>query len=234
MKRTKKDGSAYFHQTATVRTIGGIILGISLVWWYVGISMASYYGPLIMMPIGLLLLIIGGVGYVKDSDITEEISRMMIDFDREITDSDDISKRILRHPSDVVTEAFNLSSDANYFKKTKDGSVISDLVTRSHIWFTQDSILLCARTVYVTEMNVDTKNGYSDLVEEYPFSQISSVELKEEILPITITNTKKQANIKCFRFILKGSDGTTLADLPSKNDMSMSTLCEEIERRIAR
>ena len=90
---------------------------------------------------------------------------------------EDYDHAVLRQPASLLTDGWIADGDARYFRRTKGGNVISDRFVRSHLFFTRDALLVCAREVSITEMDADTGAGYTDRTMRIPFADIRSAGL---------------------------------------------------------
>ena len=101
----KKDGTLYYRQTDFWRILGAGLMIAGVVWFYIGYSMASYYIPCIITPVGLVLFLVFSSRHVSDADMDEERAHRLTDYDASITSRGDYSRIVLRQPSDIETEA---------------------------------------------------------------------------------------------------------------------------------
>ncbi len=232
MKNPKKvkDGSLYFRQKDILRPVGAVCILVGLVWFYFGMSAASYYIPSIITPLGLVLFIVGGSKNISDNDIAEQLAHAMQDYDKVVTDRDDYSRTVLHQPAPVESTAYSFGDRATYFKRGKNSTPISDRYVGTHIFFTKEALLVAARTVSIAELGTAPDAGVADLCEVYHFSSIASARLDEHTTTVKLTNSGKALSVKWYELVLQGTDGELLR-LPVKNDMDMANLCEDINRR---
>lgn len=233
MKKKIKDGSLYFRQKDILRPIGAALMPIGLVWFYFGWSWISYILPSIMVPVGLVLFIVGGSKIISDNDIAEQLDHAMVDYDKSVTDMSGFDRVVLRQPAPVEISAYHFGEYAKYFKKGKNGTPISDLYTRSHLFFTKESIMIVSRTVSISELKETEGSGVMDTSDHIAFASIKNASLEEYNTPVTLTNTGKPLTVKWCELVLQGVDGELLR-IPAKNDMDASTLVDDINRRCGR
>lgn len=230
MKKKIKDGSLYFRQKDILRPIGAVLLPVGLVWFYFGMSILSYIIPSIIVPAGLVLFIVGGSKIISDNDIAEQMDHAMLDYDKPVTDMVGYERVVLRQPAPVEISAYSFGIDAAYFKKGKNGTVISDRFTRSHLFFTKETLICISRSVSIAELSEADGTGISDHCEHLAFSEIVSASLEAYETEVILTNTGKPAKVKWCELSVMGKDGELLR-IPTKNDMDASTMVEEINRR---
>ena len=206
---------------------------IGLVWFYFGWSWISYILPSIMVPVGLVLFIVGGSKIISDNDIAEQLDHAMLDYDKSVTDMVGYERVVLRQPAPVEISAYHFGESAKYFKKGKNGTPVSDCYTRSHLFFTKESIMIVSRTVSISELNETEGNGIMDYTDHIAFSSITNAYLDEYSTNVTLTNTGKPVTVKWCELVLNGEDEELLR-IPAKNDMDASTLVDDINRRCGR
>lgn len=229
-KNKKQMGQLYFKQSDWMRPVGGILCVASIIWYWLGFSMASYYGPIIMLPIGLILLILGGVMHVSDADVNGEVEHLLQDYDASVTNMPDFDRKVLKQPSDVVTDAYDMGQ-ASLYRRNKGSSIISNLFVRSHFFFTKDALLVCARRVSLIDMDLEDGKGAEDIGGTFAFEDITACRLEESEVSVPMANTKKSATARRCELVLLGGEQELLR-LPVHNDMDVSTLCDEVNRRI--
>lgn len=225
-----KDGSLYYHQKDILRPIGAVLLPAGLVVLYLGWSYISYIFATIAIPLGLVLFIVGSSKHIADNDVQEQIDHAMLDYDKPITDMNGFDRVVLKQPAPVEISAYSFGSDAQYFKKGKNGTLISDRITRTHFFFTKDSIMLVGRTLSVASLNETTGEGITDFSEHLALQAICSAALEEHETAVTLTNTGKPVSAKWCELVLSGEEGELLR-VPVRNDMDAANMVEDINRR---
>lgn len=231
MKKKIQDGSLYFRQRDILRPLGAVLMPVGLVWFYFGWSYLSYILPSIMVPAGLILFIVGGAKHISDNDVAEQLDHAMLDYDKSVTDMVGFDRVVLKQPSPVEISAYSFGEDAKYFKKSKNGTPVSDRYTRTHVFFTKDSVLTVGRSVSMTELNGTEGTGVADFDGQYHFSAIRSASLEQYETAVTLTNTGKPLTVKWAELVLTGDEGELLR-IPARNDMDASSLVDDINHRI--
>lgn len=229
-KKIKEDGSLFYRQRDLLRPIGLGMTVVGIIWFWIGISMASYYVPMVITPVGIILFFIGASRSISQSDLEGERDHALNDYDQAARATEHFDRLVLKQPSDVETGAYNYGEDAAYFRRGKNGTLMSDVYARTHIWFTKDGILLASRKVCLTRLN-DPDGGISDTTRLVPFTALVGATLDEHTTSVTLTNTKKTATVRWCELVLTGHDGELLR-VPAQNDMDCAGVCEEINRRI--
>ncbi len=231
MSKKIKDGSLYFRQKDIMRPLGAGLLIVGLVWFYIGMSMASYYIPCIITPLGLVLFIVGGSRHISDNDVAEQLARAMLDYDKPITDMTGYERVVLKQPSPVETAAYSFGTDAAYFKKGKNGTPISDRYTGAHFFFTRDTLMVIGRRVSMTELSEDPTTGVREFEDTYLLTGIAAT-LDEHSTTVKLSNTDKELAVKWHELVITEREGgAELLRIAVRNDMDVSDLCEEINRR---
>ena len=231
MKKKIKDGSLYFRQKDILRPIGAVLLPVGLVVLYFGWSYISYILSTIAIPTGLVLFIVGGAKNISDNDIAEQMDHAMLGYDRSVTDMKGFDRVVLKQPSPVEIGAYSFGEEAKYFKKGKNGTPISDRYTRTHMFYTKDSVLVVGRTLSLAELNEAEGRGMEDFEGQFFFSDLRAATLETYETAVTLTNTGKSATVKWCELVLTGEYGELLR-IPAKNDMDAASLVEDISRRI--
>lgn len=232
MKKKIKDGSLYFRQKDILRPLGAVLMPIGLVWYYFGWSYLSYILPSIMVPAGLVMFIIGGAKHISDNDIAEQVEHAMLDYDKSVTDRAGFDRVVLKQPAPLEMCAYSFGADAGYFKKGKNGTLISDRYTRTHIFYTKDSLLVVGRTVSIADLDESKGIGREDFDIQIPFSSIRQAALEPHETTVSLTNTGKATVAKWCELVLTGEEGELLR-IPVQNDMDAASLVEDIQHRIA-
>ena len=229
-KSLQKDGARYYRQTDFWRLLGAGLMIVGVVWFYFGFSMASYYVPCVITPVGLVLFLVFSTKHISDNDMEEERDHRLEGYDKSITDRNDYSRLVLRQPSDVETETYRMDSTATYFKRGKNSTPVSDKYVKTHFFFTADALLVVSRELSLTVPREEERAAV-DTELLLPYTELVSAELCEQTGIVTLTNTKKPASVKWMELVISGQAGELLR-LPVKNDMDTSTLCDELNRKI--
>ena len=230
MKKQIKDGSLYYRQKDILRPIGAVLMPVGLVWFYLGWSYLSYILPSIMLPAGLILFIVGGSKTISDNDMTELMDHALLDYDKPVTEMPGYERIVLKQPVPVEISAYSFGKDATYFKKGKNGTPISDRMTRTHVFYMKDGVILIGRTLSIASLNEATGEGITDFTHTFSFGEITSASLDVYETPVTLSNTGKVTTVKWCELSITGEDGELLR-IPVKNDMDASNLCDFLNRR---
>lgn len=230
MKKKIKDGSLYFHQKDILRPIGAVLLPAGLVVLYLGWSYISYILATIAIPVGLVMFIVGSSKHISDNDVQEQIDHAMLDYDKPVTDMNGYERTVLKQPSPVEITAYSFGEDARYFKKGKNGTPISDRITRTHIFFTKESMILVSRTLSLATLNETTGEGITEFLEHIPFESVTSAALEPHESAVTLTNTGKSLTVKWCEMVVNGAEGE-LIRIPVRNDMDAADTVEHLNRR---
>jgi hypothetical protein len=232
MKKKIKDGSLYFRQKDILRPIGAVLLPVGLVVVYLTWGILFILGALASVA-GLVMFIVGGAKYISDNDVAEQIDHAMQDYDRSVTDMAGYERIVLKQPAPLEITAYSFGEDAKYFKRGKNSTPISDRLTRTHIFYTKDTLLVVGRTLSLTELNEATGEGITDFEEQLLLTGITSASLENYETTVTLTNTEKPLTVKWCELVLMGAEGELLR-IPAKNDMDAAGLVEDIRIRAER
>jgi hypothetical protein len=224
-----KDGSLYYHQRDILRPVGAVMLPVGLFLLYFGWGLISYILTCICVPVGLVLFIVGSSRNISDNDLQEQIDHAMMDYDKALTETKGFDRAVLRQPAPMEITAYSFGDDATYFKKGKNGTPRSDRLTRTHVFYTKDGILLAGRTLSIAYLNEATGEGMTNFTASFAYSEITSAELELHETPVTMTNTHKTLPVRWCELVLTGEDGELLR-VPVQNDMDAATLCEILNR----
>lgn len=226
----KKDSTRYYRQTDLWRLVGAGMMIVGVVWFYFGYSAASYYVPCVITPVGLALFLIFSSRHVSDNDMEEERNHRLLDYDTAVTGRGDYSRYVLKQPVDVENEAYHMGERAAYFKRGKNSALVSDRFVKSHFFFTKDALVVCSRELTLSLPREDA-GASADEELTLPYHCMTEAKLVENRTQVTLTNTKKVTEVKWTELVITGEAGELLR-LPVKNDMDMTTLCEELNRKI--
>lgn len=232
MKKKIKDGSLYFRQKDILRPIGAVLLPVGLVVVYFTWGILFILGALASVA-GLAMFIVGGAKYISDNDVAEQIDHAMQDYDRPVTDMPGYERVVLKQPAPFEITAYSFGEDAKYFKRGKNSTPVSDRLTRTHIFYTKDTLLVVGRTLSLTELNEATGEGITDFEEQLLLTGITSASLETYETTVTLTNTGKPLTVKWCQLVLMGAEGELLR-IPAKNDMDAAGLVEDVNVRAER
>ena len=232
MKKKIKDGSLYFRQKDILRPIGAVLLPVGLVVVYFTWGILFILGALASVA-GLVMFIVGGAKYISDNDVAEQIDHAMQDYDRPVTDMPGYERAVLKQPAPFEITAYSFGEDAKYFKRGKNSTPVSDRLTRTHIFYTKDTLLVVGRTLSLAELNEATGEGITDFEEQLLLTGITSASLETYETAVTLTNTGKPLTVKWCELVLMGAEGELLR-IPARNDMDAAGLVEDINVRAER
>ena len=230
MKKNLNDGTRYYHQRDIIRPIGMVLLPVGLVMLFLRMGFVSYMLATVFIPVGLVLFLIGGSKLVSDNDIIEQIDHAMLDYDKSVTDMNGYERIVLKQPAPVELESYQFGDKAKYFRRGKNSTPVSDVYTRTRLFYTKDSLMIVGRTLCISELNEAEGLGITDISEHIPFSGIASAALDMHETQITLTNTGKPLTVKWCELVIMGHEGE-LMRIPTKNDMDASGLVDDINRR---
>jgi hypothetical protein len=227
------DATRYYHQQDIVRPIGGGVLIVGLLLLFLRMGFISYILATVFIPVGLVLFLVGGSKLVSESDVQELVDHAMLDYDKSVTNMNGYERIVLKQPAPVEMEAYTFGENAKYFKRGKNSTPISDRLTRTHIFYTKDTLLVVGRTLSLTELNEATGEGITDFEEQLLLTGITSASLENYETTVTLTNTEKPLTVKWCELVLMGAEGELLR-IPAKNDMDAAGLVEDIRIRAER
>ena len=230
MKKKIQDGSLYYHQKDILRPIGAVLLPAGLVMMWLGWSYISYILATVFIPAGLVLFIVGGAKIISDGDMQEQLDHAMLDYDKSVTDMNGYDRVVLKQPIPFEISAYSFGGDAQYFKKGKNGTPVSDRYTRAHVFYTKDGFIIVGRTLSVASYNESTGEGITEFSEQFLYSGLTSASLECFETTVTATNTGKPMTVKWCELILTGSEGELLR-IPARNDMDATSFVEDVNRR---
>jgi hypothetical protein len=150
-KKQMNDGTRYYHQKDIVRPIGMVLLPLGLVMLFLRMGFMSYILATVFIPVGLVLFLVGGAKLVSDNDILEQIDHGMLDYDKSVTDMNGYERIVLKQPAPVEMASYRFDDSAKYFRRGKNSTPISNIYTRTRLFFTKDSILVASRTLNISE-----------------------------------------------------------------------------------
>ena len=226
------DGTRYYYQRDIIRPIGAVMLPLGLIMMWLGWSLISYILATVLIPLGLILFLVGGSKLVSDSDIQELITRAMQDYDKSVTDMTGYERIVLKQPAPMELTSYRFGEDAKYFRRGPNSTPMSDLYSRTRIFYTKDSLMIVGRTIRISELNVAEGEGITDVSEQIAFAGIQSVSLDMHETTVTQTNTGKPMTVKWCELVIMGYT-EELMRIPTKNDMDAAALVDDLNRRSA-
>jgi hypothetical protein len=224
------DATRYYHQQDIVRPIGGGILILGLLLLFLRMGFISYILATVFIPVGLVLFLVGGSKLVSESDVQELVDHAMLDYDKSITNMNGYERIVLKQPAPVEMEAYTFGENAKYFKRGKNSTPVSDVFTRTHLFYTKDSLMIVGRTLCISELNEAEGKGITDVSEQISIAGIKSASLDVHETTVTLTNTGKPVTVKWCELVIMGHS-EELMRIPTKNDMDASGLVDDLNRR---
>jgi hypothetical protein len=224
------DATRYYHQQDIVRPIGGGVLIVGLLLLFLRMGFISYILATVFIPVGLVLFLVGGSKLVSESDVQELVDHAMLDYDKSITNMNGYERIVLKQPAPVEMEAYTFGENAKYFKRGKNSTPVSDVFTRTHLFYTKDSLMIVGRTLCISELNEAEGKGITDVSEQISIAGIKSASLDVHETTVTLTNTGKPVTVKWCELVIMGHS-EELMRIPTKNDMDASGLVDDLNRR---
>ena len=231
MKKSKmNDATLYYHQKDVIRPIGMVMLPLGLVMLWLGWSYISYILATTFISVGLILFLVGTSKLVSESDIQELMDRAMRDYDKSVTDMNGYERIVLKQPAPIELASYQFGDKAKCFRRAKNSTPVSDVYTRTRLFYTKDALMIVSRTLSVTELSVADGTGIHDVSETIGFGGIRSASLETHEETVTVTNTGKPMTVKWTELVIMGHD-EELMRIPTKNDMDASGLVDDLNRR---
>lgn len=231
MKKSKmNDTTRYYHQRDIIRPIGMVMLPMGLIMMWLGWSYISYILAATFIPVGLILFLVGSSKLVSDNDFQEQIDHALLDYDKSVTDMNGFERIVLKQPAPVELSSYQFGDKAKYFRRGKNSTPISDVYTRTRLFYTKDTLMIAGRTLSISELNGGEDAGISDISETIAFSGIASAFLDTHEVTVTVTNTGKPMTVKWTELVIMGHE-EELIRIPTKNDMDASGLVDDLNRR---
>jgi hypothetical protein len=226
----RNDATRYYHQQDIIRPIGGGVLIVGLLLLFLRMGFISYILATVFIPVGLVLFLVGGSKLVSESDVQELVDHAMLDYDKSITNMNGYERIVLKQPAPVEMEAYTFGENAKYFKRGKNSTPVSDVFTRTHLFYTKDSLMIVGRTLCISELNEAEGKGITDVSEQISIAGIKSASLDVHETTVTLTNTGKPVTVKWCELVIMGHS-EELMRIPTKNDMDASGLVDDLNRR---
>lgn len=224
------DATRYYHQQDIIRPIGGGVLIVGLLLLFLRMGFISYILATVFIPVGLVLFLVGGSKLVSESDVQELVDHAMLDYDKSVTNMNGYERIVLKQPAPVEMEAYTFGENAKYFKRGKNSTPVSDVFTRTHLFYTKDSLMIVGRTLCISELNEAEGKGITDVSEQISLAGIKSASLDVHETTVTLTNTGKPVTVKWCELVIMGHS-EELMRIPTKNDMDASGLVDDLNRR---
>ena len=231
MKKSKmNDMTWYYHQKDIIRPIGMILLPLGLVMMWLGWSYISYILAIVFILSGLVMFFLGTSKLVTDNDMQELMDKALRDYDKSVTDMNGYERIVLKQPAPIEMASYQFGDKAKYFRRGKNSTPVSDVYTRTRLFYTKDALMIVSRTLSITELSVSDGTGITDVSETIGFSGIEKAYLDEHATTVTVSNTGKPMTVKWCELVIMGHD-EELMRIPTKNDMDASGLVDDLNRR---
>lgn len=233
MKNKLNDTTRYYHQKDILRPIGMVLLPLGLVMLFLRMGFMSYILATVFIPVGLVLFLVGSSKLVSENDVQEQIDRALLDYDKSVTDMNGYERIVLKQPAPIEFSSYQFGDKAKYFRLGKNSTPVSDVYTRTHLFYTKDSIMVVGRTLSISELNVSEGIGITDFSEQIAYAGIKSASLEIHEEQITLTNTGKTRTVKWCELVIQGNTEELLR-IPAKNDMDSTGLVDDLNRMVER
>ncbi len=231
MKKKMKDGGRYFRQRDILRPLGAAMTIGGVVWFYFGWSMASYYIPGVIVPVGLVLFFVAGSRIISDKDFAEQVEHALLDYDKCITDRADFARLVVDHPAPVELSAYAFDETATCFKKGKNGTPLSDRYARTHIFHTREGILVAGRRLTLSDIDDAGNVAAADFELAIPYRAITSAAVEEHKTEVKLSNTGKTLTVKWCELVLTVAGEGEILRVPVHADMDADNLCDYLNRK---
>lgn len=223
-----KRNERFYVQNDMWRMLGGGLLIAGLIWFWLGWSAASYYGPCVMVPVGLVMFLVASARNVPESEIQGHIRKTMQDLGNDVTERPDFSRQVLRTPAPFRGEAFVFDERVSKARRGKDSKLLSDVYSATAVYFTKDALLLRGRVLNLSDGTV------GNVEKKLLWEEIGSATLEEYEYRVSVTNKRHEtATARGVLLQLKGREGEVLYAAPVPNDMDSEELCNNITKRSA-
>lgn len=231
MKKSEmNDATRYYHQKDIIRPIGMVMLPLGLVMMWLGWSYLSYILAIVFILAGLVMFLVGSSKLVSDNDMQEMMDNALRDYDKSVTDMNGYERIVLKQPAPVELSSYQFGDKAKYFRRGKNSTPVSDVYTRTRLFYTKDALMIVSRTLSIAEMNPAEGVGIHDVSETIAHSGIKSASLETHEETVTVSNTGKPMTVKWTELVIMGYE-EELMRIPTKNDMDASGLVDDINRR---
>lgn len=223
-----KRNERFYKQTDLWRLVGGGLLIVGFIWLWIGRSMLSYYLPVVMIPVGLVMFLVASARNVPESEIRGNIQKTMQDLGCDISERREVSATVLRTPAPYRGEAFVFDGRMKAARRGKDSKLLSDVYCATAIFFTKEALLLRGRVLDLSDGTVEGTE------KKWLWESIASATVVPFEYRVTITNKRRQtATARGVELVLVSREGEELYRAPVPNDMDSEELCQHIEKMAA-
>ena len=221
-----KRNERFYKQNDMWRLLGGGLLIAGLIWFWLGWSAASYYGPCIMVPTGLVLFLVTSARNVPESEIRGHIQKTMRDLGEDITERPELARQILSVPAPYRGEAFAFDERTKVARRGKEARLLSDVYDATAIFFTKEAMLLRGRTLNLSDGEVQSTE------RKLVWQEVGSAELEPYEFRLAMTNKKREiATARGAWLILKDREGKLLYKAAVPNDMDGEEFCQNVMKK---
>jgi hypothetical protein len=221
-----KRNERFYKQNDLWRLLGGGLLIVGFVWFWIGFSAASYYGPCVMVPVGLIMFLVASARHVPESEIRGHIQKTMKDLDADIVEKPELFSQVLRNPTPYRGESFVYDERMKVARRGRDAKLLTDVYSATAIYFTKDALLLRGRTLNLSDGAVE------DVAEKLLLTDVASATLEPYEYRVTITNKRREVAVaRGVELQLKDREGRLLYCAPVPNDMDAEALCQSVMKK---
>lgn len=211
----------FFKQNDVLRLFGAALAIVGLIWFYFGMSMASYYGPIVMMPVGITLFIVCSARAVPESEIRQCVTKAQDGLGRDVTEGRE-GAYVRR---EFCAEGQYYDEYATLFRRVKDAKVLSDASCKTMLYLTDDALLVRSRRVVLATGEIEDNNLRLE------WNELDKAEIVPYETRVKLSNSRKAwAGVRGACLVLSAKDGSTVCRVPIQNDVDAEKLCEEIAR----
>ncbi len=217
----------FFKQTDTWRLLGGGLLIVGFLWLWLGVTAASYYGPIVMIPVGLVMFLVASARMVPESEIRQSLEKQMSDLGTDVMEDPRLSRFVLKMPAPWRGEAFAFDENTQWAKRGKDAKLLSDTYYATAIYFTEEHCLLRGRCLHLDGREI------IDCNEKLLWGELGKAELIPYEEKVMLTNRRKTATMaKGVLLELRNAQDEIIWRAPVPDDMESEGLCTALNQRI--
>jgi len=221
-----KRNERFYKQNDMWRLLGGGLLIAGLIWFWLGWSAASYYGPCIMVPAGLVLFLVTSARNVSESEIRGHIQKTLQDLGEDVTERPELARQILSVPAPYRGEAFLFDERMGAARRGKDARLLSDVYGATAAYFTQEALLIRGRILNLSDGTV--QNTEHKLL----WSDIGSAKLESYEMRVATTNKRHEVAVaRGAWLILKDREGELLYRAAVPDDMDGEEFCQNVMKK---
>lgn len=226
-----KYSNKYFTDTGLIAKIGIGLLAVGIIFFII-LAVAFHPFSAIFTAgwpiiIGVVLLIFGSAGNMKDSEYDEQAGKSSARILDKAMTKFEIEDRHIKIIEPLILKGYEFKNEEGFmFKKGNDGKYRSNSYVTSVLMFGPQQIYVYIYRISMT----DEANPSTETMEKLRYLDLTGAFVENRKVSVKIRD--KDSNVDFSVFEIKNLNGETIMSVPSSNDAILDRSIAEINKYI--